>query len=62
MSGATSTGGESTARFLVQKISTWKGRYERIFAITKTDLVNLDPSNWKVTNTWDFAGAVQVRL
>jgi hypothetical protein len=31
-----------------------RGKYARLFAMTKTTLLNIDPDNWSVTNTWPY--------
>eukprot|EP00298_Acanthocystis_sp_HF-20_P020615 c25664_g1_i1.p1 GENE.c25664_g1_i1~~c25664_g1_i1.p1 ORF type:complete len:120 (-),score=44.02 c25664_g1_i1:3-362(-) len=39
--------------FVSTKIS-WKGKYERVFALTKDAVNTIDPKEWRVTNTWLF--------
>ena len=41
-------------RFMCKKHHKWRGKYERMFVLTKTHIVNVDPSNWNVTNTWAY--------
>ena len=39
--------------FVSTKLS-WKGKYERVFAITGDAINTIDPKEWRVTNTWRF--------
>uniref|UniRef100_A0A7N0V2R9 J domain-containing protein n=2 Tax=Kalanchoe fedtschenkoi TaxID=63787 RepID=A0A7N0V2R9_KALFE len=45
---------EYLARYLVVKHS-WRGRYKRIFCISSSALITLDPSTLAVTNSYDVA-------
>ena len=52
------------ARFIVTKTS-WRGRYRRVFAVTRTALITQHPDDLAVTNTYRFVGdsdLVDVRL
>eukprot|EP00898_Chlorokybus_atmophyticus_P007654 jgi/Chlat1/7890/Chrsp66S00581 len=42
------------ARYYVLKHS-WRGRYKRLFCITTSAVITLDPSSLAFTNAWDFA-------
>lgn len=45
-------------RFMVVKKSTWRGSYPRLFAISRSHVLNVDPSNWNTTNSWALDGEV----
>ncbi len=32
-----------------------RGKYARLFALTRTSIINIDPDTWSVTNTWPYA-------
>ncbi|OQR94319.1 hypothetical protein ACHHYP_01416 [Achlya hypogyna] len=49
------------ARFLTTKLS-WKGKYERIFALSSTRFCTLDPKDFDLTNTWSYAAFVSLDL
>ena len=53
--GETAGAENLAARFLCTKLHSWRGKYARIVALTNTQLLNLDPSDYKVTNTWSIA-------
>ena len=41
-------------RFVTQKKHKWRGTYVRIFALTSTQILNVDPNSWNVTNSWNY--------
>lgn len=45
---------EVESKFLTLKSHALRGKYARLFAMTKTTLLNIDPDNWSVTNTWPY--------
>ncbi|KDO23171.1 hypothetical protein SPRG_09979 [Saprolegnia parasitica CBS 223.65] len=57
----TSSAEDYLARFLTTKLS-WKGKYERIFALTSTRFCTLDPKDFDLTNTWSYAAFVGLDL
>lgn len=42
------------ARYIVTKHSSWRGKYHRLFALLEGALINVDPSNWTITNLWRY--------
>lgn len=53
-SASTNPMDQAVVRFLVKKLHKWRGTYQRIFVLTKTHVVNVDPNNWNVTNSWAY--------
>jgi len=53
--------GEFVARFQTTKIS-WKGKYERIFALSPTRFCTIDPKDFGVTNSWSYSTFMAVDL
>ncbi|CAI5747243.1 unnamed protein product [Peronospora destructor] len=52
---------EFVAKYLVIKVS-WRGKYERILALSPTRLCTIDPKNFEVTNTWSLTALLSVSL
>ncbi|ETW10342.1 hypothetical protein, variant [Aphanomyces invadans] len=52
---------EFVARFQTTKIS-WKGKYERIFALSATRFCTIDPKDFDVTNSWPYQGLSSFEL
>jgi DnaJ homolog subfamily C member 13 len=46
------------ANYVVTKISSWRGRYQRLFALLEGGVVNVDPLNFQVTNMWRYGSEV----
>ena len=44
----------AVVRFMCKKLHKWRGTYQRIFLLTPTHVVNVDPGNWNVTNSWAY--------
>eukprot|EP01138_Halocafeteria_seosinensis_P006645 gb/GECG01006793.1/.p1 GENE.gb/GECG01006793.1/~~gb/GECG01006793.1/.p1 ORF type:complete len:2790 (+),score=366.62 gb/GECG01006793.1/:1-8370(+) len=60
--GALTMGEDWEAAFLVTKVasglSAWRGKYQRIFAVTPVNVLNVDPSDWTITNSWSCSEIV----
>lgn len=52
---------EYVAKYQVIKVS-WRGKYERIFALGPTRFCTFDPKDFEVTNTWSLAALLNVSL
>lgn len=51
---------QDVACFLVWKITTWKGRYKRIFSIGTMGITTYNPSNFEVTNRWSYSDFLNI--
>lgn len=51
---------EDVSCFLVWKVTTWKGRYKRIFSIGTIGITTYNPSNFEVTNRWSYNDFVNI--
>ena len=50
-------GEECLGRYFCTKFTKWRGKYPRIFCVTKNgNVVTVDPTNLKVSNCWRFYG------
>jgi hypothetical protein len=49
------------AKYQVIKVS-WRGKYERIFALSPTRFCTIDPKDFEVTNTWPLTSLLGVAL
>ncbi|CAH0484527.1 unnamed protein product [Peronospora farinosa] len=52
---------EFVAKYQVIKVS-WRGKYERILALSPTRLCTIDPKDFEVTNTWSLTALLSVSL
>lgn len=52
---------EYIAKYQVIKCS-WRGKYERIFAMAPTRFCTIDPKDFEVTNTWSFHALLSITL
>ncbi|KAF4319344.1 hypothetical protein BBO99_00005999 [Phytophthora kernoviae] len=52
---------EFVAKYQVIKIS-WRGKYERIFALAPTRFCTIDPRDFEVTNTWSLTALISISL
>ncbi|RLN75502.1 hypothetical protein BBJ28_00000555 [Nothophytophthora sp. Chile5] len=52
---------EFVAKYQVVKIS-WRGKYERIFALAPTRFCTIDPRDFEVTNTWPLNALLSINL
>ncbi|RLN89430.1 hypothetical protein BBJ28_00001220 [Nothophytophthora sp. Chile5] len=50
---------EFVAKYQVVKIS-WRGKYERIFALAPTRFCTIDPRDFEVTNTWPLNALLSI--
>uniref|UniRef100_A0A7S2T2D5 J domain-containing protein n=1 Tax=Chloropicon primus TaxID=1764295 RepID=A0A7S2T2D5_9CHLO len=51
------TSEECVSRYFCTKFSKWRGKYRRIFCVTKNgNIVTVDTADLKVTNCWKFYG------
>lgn len=48
-----------TTRYMVRKHS-WRGKYNRLFCLTNTSVVTLNPSTLEVTNTWEYKDIISL--
>ncbi|CAK4925832.1 unnamed protein product [Aphanomyces euteiches] len=60
-SGLSENPDEFVARFQTTKLS-WKGKYERIFALSATRFCTIDPKDFDVTNSWSFQSFISLEL
>jgi DnaJ family protein C protein 13 len=51
--GVIGSSSQPDTMFVSTKLS-WKGKYERVFAITRDAINTVDPKEWRVTNSWQF--------
>ncbi|KAG7394325.1 DnaJ sub C member 13 [Phytophthora boehmeriae] len=52
---------EFVAKYQVIKVS-WRGKYERIFALAPTRFCTIDPRDFEVTNTWSLTALISINL
>lgn len=52
---------EYIAKYQVVK-SSWRGKYERIFALAPARFSTIDPKDFEVTNTWSFTALSSITL
>ncbi|KAL8007373.1 hypothetical protein Plhal703r1_c04g0023901 [Plasmopara halstedii] len=52
---------EFVTKYQVVKIS-WRGKYERIFALAPTRFSTIDPRDFEVTNTWSLTAVTNISL
>lgn len=52
---------EFVAKYQVIKVS-WRGKYERIFALSPTRFCTIDPRDFEVTNTWSLTALISIAL
>ncbi|KAF0686013.1 Aste57867_22167 [Aphanomyces stellatus] len=52
---------EFVARFQTTKLS-WKGKYERIFALSASRFCTIDPKDFDVTNSWSYVAFISLEL
>jgi DnaJ family protein C protein 13 len=52
---------EFVAKYQVIKVS-WRGKYERIFALGPTRFCTIDPRDFEVTNTWSLTALLGINL
>jgi DnaJ family protein C protein 13 len=46
------------ARHLTTKVSTWRGRYARLWCLAPSGVQHVDPATGGVTNTWPWADVI----
>lgn len=52
---------EFVTKYQVVKVS-WRGKYERIFALAPTRFCTIDPADFEVTNTWSLTALNGINL
>ncbi|OQS02537.1 hypothetical protein THRCLA_05096 [Thraustotheca clavata] len=61
LGGEASNAEDYIARFQTTKLS-WKGKYERIFALSSTRFSTIDPKDFDLTNSWSFGAFLSIDL
>eukprot|EP00968_Pinguiococcus_pyrenoidosus_P020799 scaffold2541_cov262-Pinguiococcus_pyrenoidosus.AAC.8 len=49
------------AKFQTRKVRSWRSSYKRVFGLTKSEIVTIDPSDFSVTNRFSYASIRHVR-
>ncbi|XP_023012432.2 receptor mediated endocytosis 8 isoform X1 [Leptinotarsa decemlineata] len=51
---------QDVACFFCTKLTTWKGKYKRIFSVGTTGITTYNPSNLEITNKWAYGDFISI--